>query len=809
MRAERLCGAPRRPYGYAGGVRMTKASRAYRIRIVLFLAIFGAASALTGFAVPRQAAAQTVGTGATTTTGQEVVVRGNRRIETSTILSYLMLEQGQVVTAEQLNAAVRRMFDTGLFADVDVTPTENQLIVTVVENPAINVIAFEGNDVLEDEELRQIISLRPRLPFTRSSAEADAQAIIEVYRRTGRYGAEVEPVIIERSDNRVDLVFEIREGEVTGVSSIDFVGNESFSDRKLRGVIETNESGILASIFGGDVYDPDRLELDKELLRRFYLSRGHADFAVLSATAELAPDRDGFYISFTVDEGPVYTFGELDVEVTARGLDPEEFLALIPDDLTGDTYDASEVEDIIDDMTDLAGQKGFAFVQVRPRADKDSENLVIDITFELIEGNRIFVERIDIVGNTRTLDRVIRREFDLVEGDIFNARKVREARDRIRALDYFETVEVETAEGTADDRAVLTVKVQEKSTGSLSFGLGFSTSDGPVGQVAVTERNFLGRGQILRAQIIAAGDTQVYDFTFTEPRFLDRDLSVGLRAFFIDEDRSDTSSFDTRRLGIQPTVGFPLGEDTDISVFYSFQRDEIIPNSGVTVSDIIRRDEGVNFVSMVGYDLVFDRRNDPVEPTAGYRLELGQDFAGLGGDSRYIRTTGSAKGWTSFFDEELVVSLELEAGGIFSIGQDTRVTERYFLGGDSFRGFASEGIGPRDLATDDALGGNYFVMTRLEASFPLGLPDELGVYGGVFVDAGTLWGLDGNLVGGDSVTGIAGGPIDNGMNFRLSAGALLFLDTPFGPLELSFGAPLIKETGDETEVFRLTVGTRF
>ncbi|MEO1459290.1 MAG: outer membrane protein assembly factor BamA, partial [Pseudomonadota bacterium] len=481
---------------------------------------------------------------------RSLVVRGNRRIEVDTILAYMQLQQNQLVTAEELNLAVRRLFDTGLFQDVQILAEGDRLVVEVVENPSINVIAFEGNDALDDETLQQIISLRPRLPFTPSRAEADAQALIETYRRTGRFGAEVEPVVIERPENRVDLVFEIREGELTGVSSIDFVGNEAFSDRRLRRVIETSESGLLSALLSSDVYDPDRLELDKELLRQFYLERGHADFTVLSAVAELSPDREGFFISFTVEEGPVYSFGEFDVIVNARGLNPEDFLALIPqEDLAGEVYDASEVEEIANDLTDLAGQKGFAFVQVRPQPRKDAENLIIDITFELVEGNRIFVERIDIDGNTATLDRVIRREIDIVEGDAFDARRIREAQRRIRGLGYFSAVDIDAEEGSADDRAVLKVQVEERSTGSLSFGLGFSTSAGPIGSIALTERNFLGRGQIVQARLTAAGDTQVYDFSFTEPRVLDRDLAVGLRTFFIDDDRSDESSFNQVRAG--------------------------------------------------------------------------------------------------------------------------------------------------------------------------------------------------------------------------------------------------------------------
>jgi outer membrane protein insertion porin family len=729
----------------------------------------------------------------------EITIRGNRRIEVETILSYMQLPTDRAITAEDLNVAVRRLFDTGLFRDVQIVPGAGPLVVEVIENPSISVIAFEGNDVLKDEDLEKIIKLRPRLPFTRSGAEADAQAIIDVYRRTGRYGAEVEPVIIERDENRVDLVFEINEGDVTGVNSIDFVGNEIFSDRKLRGAIDTSESSLFSFFVSTDVYDPDRLELDKELLRQFYLSRGYADFTVLSATAELAPDREGFFITFTVEEGEKYSFGPMNVVVSARGLDQEEFAALLPDDLEGDTYDASEVEEISDELSDLAGQQGFAFVQVRPQAKKDTEERIIEITFELVEGSRIFVERIDIEGNTQTLDRVIRREVELVEGDAFDTRKIRRTRSKIRGLRYFRSVEIDTEPGSADDRAVVKIRVQEQSTGSLSLGIGFSSSAGPIGNIAVTERNFLGRGQLVNFQLTATGDTQVYDFTFTEPRFLDRELLVGSRLFYVQDDRSDTSSFSVNSAGISPQVGFPLSEDLQVLLRYEFLSDDIRVDG--SASPAIQVDEGSQITSSVGYLLTYDKRNDPVEPTGGYLSNFDQQIAGAGGASRFVKSRGIFKTWYGLFDDKVIASLELEGGALFTFDNDSRITERYFLGGESLRGFADEGIGPRDTTTDDALGGNYYGVARFEVSFPIGLPEELGIFGGAFVDAGTLFGLDETSFGGTSITDAA--------NFRAAAGALVFLDTPLGPLQLSFGFPLVKESFDETELFRLSLGTRF
>ena len=736
---------------------------------------------------------------------QGVEIRGNRRIEDATILSYMGLAPDQQVTAEDLNIAVRRLFETGLFTNVQIVPAADRLVIVVEEAPIISEIAFEGNDDLDDEELAQIIALRPRLPFTPAAAEADAAAILEVYRRTGRYSAQVEPFVIQRPDNRVDLVFEISEGGRTGICSIDFEGNQVFSDRRLRRVIETDESGIFGFLISTDFYDPDRLELDQELLRRFYLSRGYADFNVRSATAERLTTEDCFVLTFTVEEGPRYTFGDFFVAVNQPGLDPQEFAALIPAGLTGDTFDASEVEEIADAMKDLAGQRGYAFVDVNPRANKRTAERIIDVTFELEQGPRVFVERIEIEGNTRTLDRVIRREIGLGEGDPFDAAAIREARADIRGLNYFETVEIEVEPGSAEDRAVLNVQVEEKSTGSISFGVGYSTGPGVIGNVALSERNFLGRGQTVRTTVTATGDTQIYDFAFTEPRFLDRDLAVGFRGFYLEDDLSGESSFDQNRYGLDLHAGFPLSEDARLRPTYSFVHDEIAVSDDA--SPAIAVDEGEADTSAIGYRLTYDKRNDPLEPTEGYLMSLDQEVAGLGGDRRFVKSSALAKGWLAFLDDALVLSAELEGGALFNFGQDSRVTERYFLGGRTLRGFRSRGIGPRDLNTDDALGGNFFSALRLEASFPIGLPEELGIFGGAFVDAGTVWGLDQT-----SYAATSGAPavtIDDDPELRVSAGGLLFIDSPFGPLEFSLGFPLVSEDFDEEEIFRFSVGTRF
>lgn len=749
----------------------------------------------------------------------EIVVIGNQRIEPATVASYLALGPGDPITEAALNRSVRQLFDTGLFRDAAIAPDGTRLLVQVVENPSINRINFEGNDLISDEQMLALITSRPRRPYTRSRAEADAEVLIENYRRTGRYGAIVEPVIIELPDNRVDLVFEITEGEVTEIYEINFVGNDVFSDRTLRGEIDTSESGLLGFLLSSDVYDPDRLEFDKQLLRRFYLSEGYADFAVLSAVAELAPDRQGFYITFTVEEGEQYTFGDIDVRSSAEGLDPEVFRALIPP-LTGETYDASLVEDIIEDMVFRAGQDGFAFVDVRPLAQRNEVDRTISLIFELREGPRVYVERIEIEGNDRTLDRVIRRQFDIVEGDAFNAREIEQARGRIRALGYFRTVDVRTERGATEDRAQVKVEVAEQSTGSINFGIGFSSASGPTGEISIQEANFLGRGQFVRARLRVAEDNEVVDLTFQEPAFLNRDLTLGLNGFYRNEDLDSESSFQLTSYGFIPSLTFPVSDVGRLQVLYEISDDEVRDFVRVT-SPFIQDDAGRQTTSAFGFRYTHDLRNDPIEPTDGYLLTLSQTFAGVGGGAQYTRTVASAKGWTSFLDDDIVASLEVEGGLAVAFNDGLRITDRFFLGGESFRGFAFAGLGPRDqtavpntnLRRSDSLGGNMYVVGRAEVSFPLGLPDEFGIYGGVFADVGTLWGLDNDTTTDRRGTGVLlpGQTIsvDDSANLRASVGFTLFLDSAFGPLKLNFATPLAKENGDEKEFFRLSVGTRF
>ncbi len=764
--------------------------------------------ALGGASVPLVSLAQSVGVSAIGGQISDVLVEGNQRVEPATVLSYMTVMPGQSATPSQINQSVKALFQTGLFRDVRIERRGSVLAVMVEESPVINQIAFEGNDRIADDSLRTGVTSRERRVFTRAKAEADAEQILEAYRRAGRYGASVEPKIIELPQNRVDLVFEIDEGPLTGVDSIVFVGNRAYSDSRLRREIPTDESSFFNFLSSTDSYDPDRLELDKQVLRQFYLSNGYVDFEVNSAVAELSPDRSGFFLTFTVSEGEQYRFGEIDVVSNAEGVDVDDLRRLISA-RQGDVYDVRDVEETITDMTFRLGESGYAFTRITPVPKKDADNQTVGITFEINEGQRVFVERIDIEGNTRTLDRVIRRQFELVEGDAFNALQLRRSRSKIRGLGFFSGVDVSTREGSAPDRIVIQTDVEEQSTGQLSFGVGFSTSENVSGEVSIIERNLLGRGQALRLRARLSSTTALYDLSFTEPSFLDRDLSIGFDLFRRETDNQDTSSFDIVNTGFQPRVSFPLGRYSRLSPRYRISEDEVVdvPDDA---SPLIQADRGSVITSSLGYEFVYDRRNDVTEPSEGFVFRLEQDFAGLGGDAQYVRTEASVKGYSTLFSDEVIGSLELAGGANVSFGgYDLQASDRFFLGGDSLRGFESAGIGPRDQFTDDTLGGAYFGVARAEVTFPFGLPEEYGLAGGIFGDIGTVWGLDQTTYTDPTINDGNPVTIDDSLELRASIGATVFWTSPFGPVRLNFATPLLQEDEDDDEFFRFSAGTRF
>jgi outer membrane protein insertion porin family len=626
--------------------------------------------------------------------------------------------------------------------------------------------------------------------------QADVQRILEIYRRSGRFAAKVEPKVIPLPQNRVDLVYEIDEGPVTEITRISFVGNKQFSDSELRGVVATKESAWYRFFSSDDTYDPDRLTFDRELLRRFYMKEGYADFRVLSAVAELTKDREGFIVTFTMEEGPRYNFGAIDIESQLKDVDVEALRPMLTT-FTGETYNADEVEDSIQVLTDAVGNYGYAFVDIEPAVERDREKLTIDVTYEIAEGPRVYVDRIDIVGNVRTLDKVIRREFRLVEGDAFNAAKIRRSRDRIRGLDFFDSVEVSADPADEPDRSVVTVSVQEKSTGELSFGAGFSSLDGPLADISITERNLMGRGQDLRLGFLISGRRQEIDLSFTEPYFLDRNVSAGFDVFRRVTDFQDESSYDEENTGFGLRMGYSIAENLTHNVGYRLSFDEIsdVPSDA---SRFIQAQEGSSTKSVIGQSFLYDRRDNRINPTEGYYLGTGQDFAGLGGNVDYIQLTGRA-GYYYPLTEDLVASVSGRVGwmtGLF--GDDIRVNDRFFLGGASLRGFETSGVGPRDLLTDDALGGNIFYTATLELSMPLRIIEDIDLRGSIFTDVGSLFEVDDE-----------GPEVADVKDPRASAGIGFSYVSPFGPIRVDIAQAYLKEDFDKEELFRFSFGTRF
>jgi outer membrane protein insertion porin family len=726
---------------------------------------------------------------------QEIRIEGNQRIEPETVRSYMQLNAGDPFDARRIDQALKNLFGTGLFADVNFRREGNALVVNVIENPIINKLAFEGNKRLDDDALQAEVQLRPRVVYTQARVQADVKRILDLYRRSGRFAATVDPKIIKLDQNRVNLVFEINEGDVTEVRRIDFVGNKVFSDSDLRDETVTQEAAFYRFLSTTDTYDPDRLTLDKEALRKFYLSEGYADFRVVSAVAELSPDQEAFFITFTVEEGERYKLGTVDIKTTLKDLDPESLRGLVTTD-EGDWYNADLVDETVQAISDQVGSLGYAFVDVRPRIDRDAENKVLNLTYDIQEGPKVYVERIDISGNVRTQDKVIRREFRLAEGDAFSTSKLRRTEQRLKNLGFFESVDIQAVPSDSPDKTVIKVKVAEKSTGELSFGAGFSTADGPLGNVGVRERNLLGKGYDLRAQFNISGRRSTIDVSFTDPYFLDKELSAGFDIFHRRFDRKE-SSFQENNTGAGLRMGYDLSEYVRHTISYTFSYDQVkdVDNDA---SEVIQDEEGNEYRSIIGHDLIYDRRDSKTDPREGYYLQLGQDFAGVGGTVRYLRNTLGG-GYFFPITKEVTIGATGEVGYIFGIGDDVRVTDAFFLGGQNLRGFKTGGVGPRDADTNDALGGKFRAEGTIQAAFPIGLPEEYQIRGRVFSDFGTLTGTDFE----DEIE------VDDTASLRLSLGVGLTWVSPFGPLAVDLAYPVLKESFDKDELFRFSVGTTF
>jgi outer membrane protein insertion porin family len=789
-----------------------KNSRARSAAIVSGLALL---AGVAPFAVPATAVAQ-VQSGVV----GRIVVQGNERIEAGTVLSYLPIAPGDTVDPARIDIALKTLFRTDLFSDVKIDLQPNgDLIVRVVENPIINRVIFEGNSALKEDKLKDEVTIRPRGIFTRSKVQGDVQRIIELYRRSGRIGVTVTPQIVELPQKRIDLIFKIDEGPKSGVLSLNFLGNSEFSDGDLADVIVTEESHWYKFLSSNANYDPDRIEYDKEQLRKFYRNKGYYDFRVISAVAELAPDKNGFVITFTVDEGPRYRFGKLSVETELKKLDGTVLQQLLPV-REGELYQDEAIEQATDALTFAAGAAGFAFVDVRPRYVPNRDNRTVDVVFQVKEGPRVYIDRIDIVGNTRTLDYVIRRELNLSEGDAYNRVLVERSRNQIRSLGFFKDVTIEEVPSGQPDRTTLRVQVEEQPTGELSFSAGYSSVDQLVIDLGISERNFRGRGQNVRARVSVGSLRQQIDFSFTEPRFLGRDLRAGLDLYSYRYNFSNQTSFDTASTGGGVRLGFPLTQNASMSLRYTLRVDEVIIDDvlcdNFLLSPSLCAQRGSFVTSLVGYGLRIDRRNDPVRPTRGFFMDLSQDLAGVGGDVNYLRTEVGG-GWYHGFNKDFVLSVSGTAGYIDGWGGDSvRINDRFYKGGNSFRGFEVAGIGPREIDREDALGGKAYAIGTVELTVPTFLPEQYGIKAALFSDFGTVGMLDDvdkvDINGAIDMTCGATGTeacVRDDLTLRASAGLSVFWRSPMGPIRFDFSQILAKEDYDKTETFRFSTSTRF
>jgi len=784
-----------------------------------------------------------------------IVVEGNRRVDADTIRSYF---GPGPYTPQKVDEAWKALYNTGLFSDVQVSQSGGRIIVRVSENQVINKVAFEGNKKIKDEVLAGEVQSKPRGTLSKATVQADTQRIIEVYRRSGRMNVRVNPVTIDRGNGRVDLVFEVTEGDKVGVKDIKFVGNKAFSDWKLKDVISTTTTNWLSFLKSTDVYDPDRVNSDQELLRRFYLKNGYADFRILAASAEIDPSGDGYIITFTLDEGEPYKFGKVDVVSNIRDVSSESLKGAVRA-VEGQVYNADMVEKTVENLTIEVSKSGYAFAQVRPRGDRDFENKKINVLFVVEEGPRVYIERIEIRGNTRTRDWVIRREFDLGEGDAYNRVLVDRAERRLRNLGYFKTVKITNEPGSAPDRIILVVDVEDQPTGEFAVSGGYSTSDGIIAEVSLGEKNFLGRGQYVKVSGSWGQNAQGAEFSFTEPYFLGYRMAAGFDLYWKETQATSYTTYNSTMVGGGLRLGLPVTDEVTLALRYNLYQREISICQGdnyvgtyyqacvESTSWAVRQAEadGATISSIIGYTLSFNGLDNNLNPTQGLYAELKQDLAGVGGDVNFFRTTGDVRHYTPLMYGDAVLIMRAQAGYVDSWGDNSSMMNNFFMGPNLVRGFAPSGIGPRDVSpcasaykgtsnylnclenNTTALGGTLYWGVSAEVQFPLAfLPKDIGLKMAVFADAGSVYDYNGpttfpdvagyqNAIVNCNTTGYtttnAKGNVcvvDENV-VRSSIGASLIWQSPFGPLRFDYAWALSKANYDDIQEFRFSGGTRF
>jgi outer membrane protein insertion porin family len=807
-----------------------------------------------------------------------IVVQGNRRVEADTVRAYFKAGPGEHLDAAKIDAALKALYASGLFDDVHITQSGGRIIVTVVESPVINRLAFEGNHRMKDEQLQEEIQSKARDSLSRARVQADTQRIIDVYHRNGRFDVSVVPQIIERPNNRVDLIFLVKEGEKTGVKSINFVGNKSYSSWRLKEVIKTVESNVLSFLQTTDVYDPDRMEADRDLIRRFYLKHGFADVQVVSAVAEYDPAKKGFIITFTIEEGPLYHFGSVDVQSNVRAVDSSSLRSVLRM-RQGDIYNGEAIEKTVEQVTIEVSRRGYPFATVRPRGDRNPQTRTINVAFVVDEGTRAYIERINIRGNIRTRDYVVRREFDIAEGDPYNRALVDRAERRLKNLNFFKSVKITNEPGSAPDRVVINVDLEEQSTGDFSIMGGYSTAEGWLAQMSVSERNLLGTGRFAKIALTYGEFVRGAEFSFVEPYFLDQRLAAGIDLFAKETLSNSYLSYGTQSYGGSFKLGIALREDLTFQLRYSIYTQKItlpsylddcnninpdfvstFPTPAALTAAITSRvnggagypgfnpaapidcyfygqaslpvraelANGATLTSLAGYGLTYNTLDNNKSPTSGLLLTFGQDFAGLGGNVAYMRTAASLNSYYEVIPD-LISIVHLQGGNMIGLGgQEVRLLDDFKMGPNLVRGFSPAGLGPRDTTpgtANDAIGGTNYWGASLEFQYPFYfLPKDSGFRGAVFFDAGSVWGYKGETQ--FAATGEINGFISNnngvssffcqcGMQFadspfvRMSAGASIIWDSPFGPLRFDFAYPIAKTSYDKTQFFAFGGGTHF
>jgi outer membrane protein insertion porin family len=747
-----------------------------------------------------------------------VVVEGNRRIDAPAIREHVRAASGAGFTPAAIDAALKELYATGLFEDVKIVPSGARLIVTVVEAPIIERLRFEGNKQLKDKDLANEIDLKARGPVTKAAVQNDVTRIVDVYHRTGRYEVQVAPKTITRGDGRVDLVFEIKEGVKTGVKRIAFAGNRSFGETRLKSVVKTTESGWFAFLKTSDVYDPDRIESDGDLIHRFYVKNGFADARVSGAGA-YDPAQKGFVVTYTIDEGTHYRFGNIDINSRVAKLDAAALrgiLRLAP----GEAFDGEAVGKATDDIAIAAGKRGFPFVEVRPHAERDPAAGIMNVVFTLDEGAHTYIERINIHGNTVTRDAVIRREFDIAEGDAYNRGLVDRAEQRLKRLPEFKSVKIATDKGSTPDRVVLNVDVEERPTGDLSFSGGYSTSAGIIGEVSISEANLLGWGQYVKASVAVGQYLHSGSLSFVEPFFLGNRMSLGLDLFFKETFVNPTASYGSESYGAGIKVGAPLMDGVTSEARYSLVNQsvsltptlmECVPPNATTVcpSAAVKQAalNGAQWVSAVGSTLSYSSVDNPKNPHEGLRVDLRQDVAGFGGDVDFLKTTADARYYHDLGDD--VVGMVRAQGGYITPygGQTLPLMSSFFGGPQLVRGFAQNGFGPRDVTpgtTQDNIGGSQYWATTAELQAPIpGLPPEIALKAAVFADAGSLWGYRGATSFPSLSQSLT---VADSQQIRSSLGSSLIWDSPFGALRLDYAYPTSKASYDVTQRVHFGVG---